>query len=182
MRVGGGAQLTEKDWERLRMPEKDWVARQRDYGTTRLRDDETTRRRDHGTTGPRDDGTTGRRDCETTRQRDHEATRLRDDGTTRLRDCETTRPRDYTSAKNAGIARNIPKSRSLEVPKSRSPEVPKSQSPLKNTAILSRSQSFPVFLSHPQLRGVTCIIAQQMSPYHKKLKIFSYICTLYIRI
>ena len=178
MRVGGGAQLTEKDWERLRMPEKDWVARQRDYGTTRLRDDETTRRRDHGTTGPRDDGTTGRRDCETTRQRDHEATRLRDDGTTRLRDCETTRPRDYTSAKNAGIARNIPKSRSLEVPKS--PE--KHSHSQAFSVVLSRSQPFSVVLSHPQLRGATCIIAPQMSPYHKKLKIFSYICTLYIRI
>ena len=169
--------MTEKDWERLRMPEKDWVARQRDYGTTRLRDDETTRRRDHGTTGPRDDGTTGRRDCETTRQRDHEATRLRDDGTTRLRDCETTRPRDYTSAKNAGIARNIPKSRSLEVPKSRSPEVPKS--PEKH----SHSQSFSVIPSlsqpSPAARGNLYHSAADVALSQKIKNFFVYLYVIY---
>ena len=44
------------------------------------------------------------------------------------------RKRDYETKKEAGIARNIPSSRS--------PVVPSSRSPLKNTAILRRSQSF----------------------------------------
>ncbi len=56
----GGAQLTGNDWERLRTAEKDWVARQRDCGTTRPRDSETTGPRDSETTRQRDDGTTRR--------------------------------------------------------------------------------------------------------------------------
>ena len=96
---GRGALLTENDWEWLGTPGNGWEARQQDDETAGPRDYETTRPRDCETTRPRDHGTTGRRDC----------------GTTRLRDNKATRRRGYTSAKNAGIARNIPKSRSLEV-------------------------------------------------------------------
>ncbi len=57
---------------------------------------------------------------------------------TRPRDHETARPRDHEK-KNAGIARNIPKSRRLEVPQY--PVVPKSRKKL------SLSQSFSAILS-----------------------------------
>ena len=98
--------MTEKDWERLRMAGK--------------RANETARPRDN----------------ETTRLRDGKTTRLQDCETTRRREDETTRRRGYTSAKNAGIARNIPKSRSLVIPEKHS----HSQA---FSAILSLSQSFP---------------------------------------
>ena len=84
-----------------------------------------------------------------------ETTGRRDHGTTRPRDCETTRRRGYTSAKNAGIARNIPKSRnipssrSLVVSKSRHPVVPKSRKKL------SLSQPFSAFLSRQKKIGVS---------------------------
>ena len=68
--------------------------------------------------------TARQRDDETTRQQDHETTGQRDDGTTRLQ-------------KNAGIARNIPWSRSPEVP----------QKTQAFSGVLSLSQSFSVFLS-----------------------------------
>ena len=109
-----GARLTGKDWERLRMAENAWEARQRDDAAARPRGNETTRLRDY----------------ETARLRDCETARLRDHGTTRLRDCGTTR-----LLKNTGILRhsqafsvvrgcarqqdhapNIPSSRSLVVP------------------------------------------------------------------
>ena len=80
-----GARLTGKDWERLRMAENAWEARQREHKTTWQRDRENTRRRG----------------CETTRRRDYETTRLRNCETTRLRDCGTTR-----LLKNTGILRH----------------------------------------------------------------------------
>ena len=83
---------------------------------------------------PRDCETTRQRDCETTGQRDHGTTIRRDHGTTRPRDHGTTRPRKHK--KNAGIARNIPSSRSPVVPSSRKKH--------------RRSQAFPGILRRSQ--------------------------------
>ncbi len=120
------------------------TTRLQDHETTRPRDDKTARRRDYGTTGPRDHGTTRPRDCETTGRRDHETTRPRDDETTRRRDHETTR---LHVCEKCGHCPQYP-------------EVPKSRSPLKNTAIPSHSQAFPVFLSLSQSFPVFLSLSQ----------------------
>ena len=98
----------------------------------------------------------------------------------RRRDDETTRRRDHKTAKNnAGITRIISKfrspavsqSRSLEVSKSRSLEVPQSRSPLKNTAVLSRSQAFSVFLRRSQSFPATLSCATIPRTYAEKVSL-----------
>ena len=96
-----------------------------------------------------------------------ETTGRRDHGTTRPRDCETTRRRGYTSAKNAGIARNIPKSRS----------------PLKNTAFLSHSQAFSAIPSRshpsPAARGNLYHSAADVALSQKIKNFFVYLYVIY---